>query len=165
VHDAHDSEPPQDPALFLPDEAATLAAGAALAPALAPGARIYLTGDLGTGKTTLVRGLLRALGFKGKVRSPTFTLLDVYAISNLDLYHFDFYRFNDPAEWEEAGFREYFSPASVCLVEWPENAGSLLPPADLRIWLELADSGRALRARATTPAGRRLLAALTRSPS
>lgn len=161
VHDAHDSDSPPGAALFLPDEAATLAAGAALAGALAPGARIYLSGDLGAGKTTLVRGLLRRLGFEGKVRSPTFTLVDVYAISNLDLYHFDFYRLNDPAEWEEAGFREYFGPASVCLVEWPERAGGLLPPADLELRLSLADAGRNLEVRATTPAGRRLLAALT----
>lgn len=123
--------------------------------------RIYLEGDLGAGKTTLARGVLRGLGFEGKVRSPTFTLVEVYAMSSLDLYHFDFYRFSDPAEWEEAGFREYFDPTSVCLVEWPEKAGGLLPPPDLRIRLSLADSGRRLNASATTPAGRRGLAALT----
>ena len=126
--------------------------------------RIYLDGDLGAGKTTLARGVLRGLGFEGKVRSPSFTLVELYAMSSLDLYHFDFYRFNDPVEWEEAGFREYFNPASVCLVEWPEKAGGLLPPPDLRVHLSLADSGRRLRASATTPAGRRGLAALMTKP-
>ncbi|MFZ5558571.1 MAG: tRNA (adenosine(37)-N6)-threonylcarbamoyltransferase complex ATPase subunit type 1 TsaE [Pseudomonadota bacterium] len=160
MHNAHDSETPAGVSAFLPDEAATLAAGAALAGALAPGLRIFLGGDLGSGKTTLVRGMLRGLGFRGKVKSPTFTLVEVYTVSNLDLYHFDLYRFNDPSEWEEAGFREYFNPASVCIVEWPEKAGGLLPSPDLEIQLALHESGRWLRAAARTPEGRPCLAAL-----
>jgi tRNA threonylcarbamoyladenosine biosynthesis protein TsaE len=160
MHNAHDSKTPAGDSVFLPDESATLAAGAALARSLAAGMRIYLSGDLGTGKTTLVRGMLRGLGFRGKVKSPTFTLVEVYAISSLDLYHFDLYRFNEPSEWEDAGFREYFSPASVCLVEWPEKAGGLLPPPDLEIHLSLRESGRLLQSAARTPQGRRCLAAL-----
>ena len=125
----------------LPAEADTLALGLMLAPCLAPGMVIYLIGELGAGKTTLARGLLRGLGYAGKVKSPTFTLVEVYEVSRLYLYHFDFYRFSDPRELGEAGFREYFNPQSVCLVEWPDKAAGL-PAADLRIVLLVADSGR-----------------------
>src|SRR5436190_2239751 len=119
----------------LPDESDTLAFGAALAPALAPGLVIYLSGELGAGKTTLARGVLRGLGHAGKVKSPSYTLVEPYTFSRLYLYHFDFYRFTDPRELGEAGFREYFNPASVCLVEWPEKAAGVVSPADLRITL------------------------------
>ncbi|MEQ1776526.1 MAG: tRNA (adenosine(37)-N6)-threonylcarbamoyltransferase complex ATPase subunit type 1 TsaE [Burkholderiales bacterium] len=125
----------------LPAEADTLALGGALAAGLAPGMVIYLIGELGAGKTTLARGVLRGLGFEGKVKSPTFTLVEVYEVSRLYLYHFDFYRFSDPRELGEAGFREYFNPQSVCLVEWPEKAVGL-PAADLKVVLHVAGSGR-----------------------
>ena len=128
--------------VFLPDERATLALGAAFAAALEPGLTIYLRGDLGAGKTTVIRGLLRALGHHGPVRSPTYTLVEVYAVSRLDLHHFDFYRFHDPREWIDAGFRESFNGRTVSLVEWPERAGGLLPPADVEIALELHAAGR-----------------------
>ena len=128
--------------VFLPDERATLALGAAFAAALEPGLTIYLRGDLGAGKTTVIRGLLRALGHHGPVRSPTYTLVEVYAVSRLDLHHFDFYRFHDPREWIDAGFRESFNGRTVSLVEWPERAGGLLPPADVEIALELHEAGR-----------------------
>jgi tRNA threonylcarbamoyladenosine biosynthesis protein TsaE len=141
--------------IALPDEAATLALGARLASALAPGMRVYLSGDLGAGKTTLVRGLLRALGYQGRVKSPTFTLVELYKLSNLCLYHFDFYRFNDPDEWEDAGFREIFGSDAVCLVEWPERADSLLPQADLHIRLRHARAGREALIEALTQAGTR----------
>jgi tRNA threonylcarbamoyladenosine biosynthesis protein TsaE len=141
--------------IALPDEAATLALGARLASALAPGMRVYLSGDLGAGKTTLVRGLLRALGYQGRVKSPTFTLVELYKLSNLCLYHFDFYRFKDPDEWEDAGFREIFGSDAVCLVEWPERADSLLPQADLHIRLRHARAGREALIEALTQAGTR----------
>ncbi len=116
-----------------PGEAATLELGARLASVAAqPGLMIYLSGELGAGKTTLVRGCLRALGYRGRVKSPTFTLVELYRLSRLDLHHFDFYRFNDPREWMDAGFRDVFGGANVCLVEWPEKAGSQLPRPDLR---------------------------------
>ena len=126
----------------LADEAATLALGASLAGALAPGLTIWLRGDLGAGKTTLTRGLLRELGFPGRVKSPTYTLVELYGFPRFNLYHFDLYRFADPDEWEDAGFREYFNPASVCLVEWPDKAGGLLPDPDVAVDLEFIDDGR-----------------------
>ena len=145
---------------FLPDEEATLALGAQLAQALQPGLTIYLVGDLGAGKTTLTRGILRGLGYTGKVKSPTYTLVELYTISSLYLYHFDFYRFADPEEWIDAGFREHFNAESVCLVEWPEKAGEYLPPPDLRIELAVEQDGRRLQVHAETEAGKQCLARL-----
>jgi tRNA threonylcarbamoyladenosine biosynthesis protein TsaE len=148
---------------MLPDEAATLALGAKLAPILAGGMTIWLQGDLGAGKTTLVRGLLRGMGYQGKVKSPTYTLVESYVISGLYLYHFDLYRFADPEEWDAAGFRDYFNPQSVCLVEWPDNAGTLLPPPDIEINLAPSEAGRRAALRAGTEAGNRCLRHLSLS--
>jgi len=146
--------------LQLPAEAATLALGARLAGMLQPGMVIHLCGDLGAGKTTLARGILRGLGYAGRVKSPTFTLLEPYKFSRLYLYHFDFYRFLDPRELEETGFREYFNPESVCLVEWPEKAPDL-PAADLKIEMRAEQQGRAVTITAHTEVGRRCLDKLT----
>ncbi len=129
--------------LHLKDEDATLALGARIAAVLTPGLTLWLHGDLGAGKTTLSRGLLRGLGFAGKVKSPTYTLVEPYVISGLNLYHFDLYRFIDPEEWDAAGFREYFNPQSICLVEWPEKAQGLLPKPDIEIRLAIDGAGRA----------------------
>jgi len=139
---------------LLPAEADTLALGARLAPCLHGGMVVYLSGELGAGKTTLARGILRALGHAGRVKSPSYALVEPYKLSKLYLYHFDFYRFKDPRELEEAGFREHFNPATVCLVEWPENAGALLPAADLTIRIEAAGSGRQVKLEPGTEAGR-----------
>jgi tRNA threonylcarbamoyladenosine biosynthesis protein TsaE len=144
-------------ALHLPDEAATRALGARLAHALRPGVTIHLCGELGAGKTTLARGLIQALGYAGKVKSPTYSLVELYTVSSLHLYHFDFYRFDDPKAWRESGFREHFNETSVCLVEWPERAGAALPQPDLRVTLVPASSGRDVTLEAYTEAGRQCL--------
>jgi tRNA threonylcarbamoyladenosine biosynthesis protein TsaE len=150
--------------MHLNDEAATLAFGARLARVMEPGLSVHLHGDLGSGKTTLARGLLRGLGYQGRVKSPTYTLVELYTISRLNLYHFDFYRFSDPREWRDAGLDEYFNDASVCLVEWPEKAAGLLPDADLDIALELAGDGRDLSLSAGTESGKACLNRLMQLP-
>jgi len=148
--------------VHLPDERATLALGAALATTLEPGLTIYLRGELGAGKTTVIRGLLRALGWQGPVRSPTYALVEVYAISRLDLHHFDFYRFQDSREWIDAGFRESFDGRNVTVIEWPEKAGTWLPTADVEIHLEFAENGREVTLTSNTLAGQKCLALLER---
>jgi tRNA threonylcarbamoyladenosine biosynthesis protein TsaE len=148
------------PHIKLPDEAATLALGAALATHAGKGLVLYLHGDLGAGKTTLVRGLLRALGYAGRVKSPTYTLLEPYVISGLHLYHFDFYRFKDKTEWVSSGFREYFNPDSLCIVEWPERAGDLLAPEDLGVTLEIDGESRRATLESRSPAGASWLSSL-----
>jgi tRNA threonylcarbamoyladenosine biosynthesis protein TsaE len=148
------------PKTFLPDEAATLELGRALAPCLQPGLIVYLRGDLGAGKTTLVRGILRGLGYTGAVRSPTYTLVELYGVSRLDLHHFDFYRFQDPREWIDAGFRESFNGRSVSLIEWPEKAAGSLPPADLEIDLQASGSGRSASFTHNSVRGQKCLASL-----
>jgi len=142
---------------FLAAATDTLALGAALAPGLQPGMVIYLCGDLGSGKTTLARGILRALGVTESIKSPTFTLVEPYTISSLYLYHFDFYRFTRSDEWVDAGLREYFNGESVCLIEWPEKAGGELPTPDLRIDIDIDGSGRSVTIMANTEAGRHCL--------
>jgi tRNA threonylcarbamoyladenosine biosynthesis protein TsaE len=148
------------PDISLPDAAATEALGGALAAGVAPGRVLHLRGDLGTGKTTLVRGLLRALGYAGRVKSPSYALLEPYEVSSLHLYHFDFYRFKDRSEWLSSGFREYFNPHSVCVVEWPEKAADLLAPADLDLLLQVAEPGRRAILKACSPAGEAWLSSL-----
>lgn len=134
-----------------------MALGARLARTLEGGVTIWLQGDLGAGKTTLVRGLLRALGHAGKVKSPTYTLVEPYVVSGLYLYHFDLYRFVDPEEWDAAGFRDYFNPQSVCLVEWPGKAAGLVPGPDVEILLSPEGSGRTAVLEARSGMGERCL--------
>jgi tRNA threonylcarbamoyladenosine biosynthesis protein TsaE len=150
--------------LKLSDAAASEALGAALAPGLAPGRVLHLRGELGAGKTTVVRGVLRALGYEGRVKSPTYTLVEPYGLSRLNLYHFDFYRLRDAAEWESSGFREYFGPHAACLVEWPERVGAALRAPDIELRLDFADSGRRASLTPRTPAGEAWLSSL-RLPS
>jgi tRNA threonylcarbamoyladenosine biosynthesis protein TsaE len=155
----------------LPGEDATLAFGGQFAQAILkvrnatgerfPGLQVQLIGDLGAGKTTLVRATLRALGHAGRVRSPTYTLVEPYSLATqtgaLELYHFDLYRFTDPAEWIDAGFREYFDSGAVCLIEWPQRAGGLLGVPDLEFKLEQEGEGRVLIARAFSETGKSCL--------
>ena len=150
---------------LLADEADTAAFAARLAAGLEPGMVVWLSGELGAGKTTLVRGMLRSLGHTGTVRSPTFTLLEPYNLLRFQLYHFDFYRLSSGNEWRDAGFEEYFRSDGVCLVEWPELAGPDLPRADLWLRLGFADvdgtgCARIVRLETFGDAGRRCLSAL-----
>lgn len=124
--------------LELANEAATLEAGRQFAKQLAVGTTVYLHGDLGAGKTTFVRGVLQGLGYMGKVKSPTYTLVEPYELAGLNVYHFDCYRFLDEYEWDEAGFSEYFNETSICMVEWPEKAGTLLPVPNTDVRLSLS---------------------------
>ncbi|MBW8329918.1 MAG: tRNA (adenosine(37)-N6)-threonylcarbamoyltransferase complex ATPase subunit type 1 TsaE [Thiobacillus sp.] len=137
----------------LADEAATLAFGAQLARELGPGLTFYLEGDLGAGKTTLVRGVLRALGYGGRVKSPTYTLAESYSLPAFELYHFDLYRMHDPREWLDAGFRDVSDGQAVSLIEWPEKAAGWLPPPDVIIRLTIADDAREIECEATSPRG------------
>ena len=148
----------------MPDAAASEALGAALASGVAPGRVLHLRGDLGAGKTTVVRGVLRALGHEGKVKSPTYTLVEPYALSSLHLYHFDFFRLKDSAAWKDSEFRDYFGPHAACLVEWPERVGAALGAPDLELRLEFAPVGRRALVSSHTPAGEDWLSSL-RFPS
>jgi len=123
---------------------------------------VTLQGELGTGKTTFVRGLLRARGIRGAVKSPTYTLVEHYPISSLYFFHFDFYRFTNPNEWDSAGMSDYFRDDAVCIVEWPERVGDRLPKPDLALSLSYADEdeGRDVVAVAHTADGERCLTAL-----
>lgn len=130
--------------LSLADAAATTALGAALAQALggAAGAIVYLQGDLGTGKTTLARGLLRALGVGGSIRSPTYTLMEPYRIGEREVLHLDLYRLSQPKELHNLGLDDYPPERTLWLVEWPERGSGILPPADLSIQLSREGEGR-----------------------
>jgi tRNA threonylcarbamoyladenosine biosynthesis protein TsaE len=153
----------------LADEAATARLGALLARALQSqraaiethGFVVGLSGDLGAGKTALVRATLRALGETGPVKSPTFALLEPYVVSSLNFYHFDFYRFVDSEEFAAAGFRELFGPGAVCAIEWPERARGVLPTPDLALTLRVKGEGRDVEAAAYSPTGAACLSEIT----
>jgi tRNA threonylcarbamoyladenosine biosynthesis protein TsaE len=150
--------------LHLADAAATTRVGAAIAPELTGGALVTLEGELASGKTTLVRGVLRARGVDGPIKSPSYALVEHYPLSSIYFYHFDFYRFADPEEWESAGLADCFNAHAVCLVEWPSRVAPLLPPADLALALTHApQGGRDLEATARGEVGERCLAALARA--
>lgn len=156
----------------LGDEQATLALAARLAQAwqqcetgeggeLAQALVCFLSGDLGAGKTTFTRGFLRACGYEGVVKSPTYTLVEPYVIDGRSLYHFDLYRLADPEELEFTGARDCFAEQAVCLIEWPEKASGVLPEADLVLDLRVAGSGRMLQIRAGSARGEKILGMLS----
>ena len=153
--------------MFLAHAADTEALGARLADAVresgdgAIEGSIHLSGPLGAGKTTLVRGLVHALGIEGPVKSPTYTLVEPYALGAITLYHFDLYRISDGEELEFLGARDAFAERALCLVEWPERAAGWLPAPDLRVNLAIAGSGREARLDAPSARGVAWLARLT----
>ena len=148
--------------LVWPDEAATAAFAAQLAAALTRAnlnACIALHGDLGAGKTTFVRHLLRALGVEGRIKSPTYAVVEPYSVAAGEVWHFDFYRFSDPREWEDAGFRDIFASPGLKLCEWPQNAAGVMPTPDLELNIQVdEDEQRQVTITALTPRGQELLA-------
>lgn len=153
----------------LHDEEGTAALGASLARALAPGLTIYLHGDLGAGKTTLTRALLHAAGYEGHVKSPTYTLAEPYSIviagQPVEVIHFDLYRMAGPEEFLDAGFREHFNERSICIIEWPEKAESVLPPPDINIFLAVSNEGRDVELQALSNQGSQCLDRLNFAPN
>lgn len=154
--------------IFLPDEEATLQLTARMAkflPAGGPPFVLHLHGDLGTGKTTLTRGVLRALGEQGAVRSPTYGLISEYETSLGRVLHLDLYRMRSAIELQSLGLADYLADSRLWLIEWPEKAeGERLPEADARVCIEVAASGRQLRIEPATEAGRRWLAGMNQDP-
>ncbi|TAL77216.1 MAG: tRNA (adenosine(37)-N6)-threonylcarbamoyltransferase complex ATPase subunit type 1 TsaE [Burkholderiaceae bacterium] len=156
--------------LYLADEDDTVSLAKQFAPMVCgthpavahqgPGGRIYLKGDLGTGKTSFVRALLHACGITEKIKSPSYTLLETYNLSNLYFYHLDFYRLRDSREWLDAGFRDILQKKAIVLIEWPEQAGELLPPPDLEINLDYVKTGRQARLTAHSTKGTSWLTSL-----
>lgn len=145
---------------LLTDAGSTERLGAALATCCTGPAMIHLQGQLGSGKTTLVRGFLRQLGISGAIKSPTYTLVEPYQAGGRQIYHFDLYRLEDPEALEMLGFRDYLESDSVCLIEWPEQAAGLLPPADITVHLEVAAAGREADLGSATEYGASLLNSL-----
>jgi len=127
---------------FIPDEKSMMHFGAEISDRFSDGGIVFLQGDLGAGKTTLVRGLLRHLGYQGIVKSPTYTLVEPYQLDSRLIYHFDLYRLGDPEELEYMGGRDYWDSDALCLIEWPEKAQGYLPPADLNVLLSYHKQGR-----------------------
>ncbi len=122
---------------------------------------VYLRGPLGAGKTTLVRGILRGLGYDGPVKSPTFTLVEPYGFADFNLYHFDLYRLKDPQELEFLGMRDYLQETNVCLVEWADRAHGLLPLPDIDVIIRPGNTGRSVLLEAHTDRGETVLGGLT----
>lgn len=141
----------------LNDEVAHVAFGEALGQALKGHGLVYLEGDLGAGKTTLTRGILRAYGYQGAVKSPTYTLVEPYELGEQRIYHLDLYRLADPEELEFIGGRDVLADDALCLIEWPSRGEGWLPAADLRIQLSVAEQGRSAQLIVGSPLGQRVL--------
>lgn len=150
----------EEPIIALPDEAATVALGARVAAALDGALVLYLDGDLGVGKTCFARALLRALGVDGRVKSPTYSLLESYALAHGRAWHLDLYRIADPGELEWLGLDALAEPGTLVLVEWPQHGAGSLPPADLVLHLAHAGEGRSARFEACSARGVAVLARL-----
>lgn len=131
--------------------------GAELAAAIATGAVVYLQGELGAGKTTLTRGFLQGLGHVGKVKSPTYTLVEPYELGGRHIFHFDLYRLLNAQELTHIGIHDYFFPGTICLIEWPQKGFPVLPPADLTCYIEMRDKSRDIQIEACTILGESIL--------
>ncbi|MCF1427333.1 MAG: tRNA (adenosine(37)-N6)-threonylcarbamoyltransferase complex ATPase subunit type 1 TsaE [Shewanella sp.] len=145
---------------FLENENETVELGRRLAGVVSAPLVIYLTGELGAGKTTFSRGLIQSLGHQGAVKSPTYTLVEPYEINGVEVYHFDLYRLMEPEELEFMGIRDYFNDTSLCIVEWPDRGQGLLPDADLHLHLSYQDNARNLKICALSKQGEALLSKL-----
>ena len=144
----------------LKEESQTHRLAESMARHLSPGMNIYIEGELGVGKTTFVRALLRGLGYQDKVKSPTYTLVEPYSLDQFTIYHFDLYRFKNETEWDDAGFREYFNNTSICIIEWPEKAIHILPKPDILMKLSHTPLGRHLHLMSDTLKGMECLKAI-----
>lgn len=149
--------------LFIPSEVAMEALGSHLAQLCHSRLVIYLHGDLGSGKTTLARGLLRGLGHGDKVKSPTYTLVESYHLARYTVYHFDLYRLSDPEELDYLGVRDYLEDNVICLIEWAERGRGYIPPPDLECQLQYHATGRTVKVIAATPQGEFIRTALLNS--
>ena len=143
--------------ITLKNETETTEIGSKLASCLKGGEVIYLKGELGTGKTTLVRGVLNRLGHTGNVKSPTYTIVEPYLIDSHVIYHFDLYRLDDPEELESLGIRDYCDGQSICFFEWPEKGGNLLPNADINLELTYFESTREVEFTSKSDVGKTIL--------
>jgi len=143
--------------MILADEDATIRLAGKLAKQLKPGLICYLHGDLGAGKTTLVRGVLVSLGYNDRVKSPTYALIEPYRVGGLDLRHMDLYRLHNGTEWESAGFRDEFDGNNVFFIEWPERAHGLIPIADVEIAFKFLAQGREVNIYANTKLGKQCI--------
>jgi len=154
---------------FLENEAATEQLAKSLADIILPqcpadsqyqgvsAATLHLSGDLGAGKTAFARAFLRHCGVTGRIKSPTFALIEPYNVSRINFYHIDFYRFSDPREWADAGFRDLYQPDSILLIEWPEKAAGVLPEPDIHIQLTVQGDSRMAQLDARTARGTKWL--------
>jgi tRNA threonylcarbamoyladenosine biosynthesis protein TsaE len=146
--------------LHLADEAQTVAMGTRLSQLIKEGAVLFLHGDLGAGKTTLTRGIVQGLGHTGKVKSPTYTLVEPYELNDVSIYHFDLYRLGDPEELEYMGIRDYFSPQAVCVIEWPEKGFGFIPTPDLNVEMSYQGEQRKITISAETQRGQKVIDSL-----
>lgn len=154
---------------YLDDEQATVNLGEQLGSQCRDARRdralvLFMQGDLGAGKTTMTRGILRAFGHQGAVKSPTYTLVEPYAFDDAQVYHFDLYRLGDPEELEYMGIRDYFDDGNLCIVEWPNRGAGVLPQADLELTLSVEAPGRRVQLHAHSSAGQAVLKAMPELP-
>lgn len=147
----------QTQTLIINDEPHMAQLAAAIAKGLCPGVKIYLSGQLGAGKTTLIRFILKSLEIKDNIKSPTYTLVEPYKIDNQQYYHFDFYRIHSPEELFTIGIEDYLTEDAICFIEWPEHAKEILPPPDLQVNISIRGQGRKLMMYAASQQGKNIL--------